>query len=269
MKILLKIMGQKLYHRITKAIAAADSPFPRSGAQSKLIHWQLIQLEPPFNSVYLESQPGEMPIVLMEISDAAAIEQLRTMEQRESLHVRSVFSTANDIAPLLLLLTDEITTNELLDMPEIVTDWMTEPVLIDDLVRRIFSSLKRKQQLRLELKYGVLTLLPESRLLCYSGNTTLLTAAEVAVAELFLHYFGSVISIEDIHLLFKIAGRSIEGSNIRVTMFQLRFKIEAVTRCQFTLINAYNAGYVLRHRHGYDINFSNWEVRQDTATYGV
>ena len=99
MKILLKIMGQKLYHRITKAIAAADSPFPRSGAQSKLTHWQLIQLEPPFNSVYLESQPEEMPIVLMEISDAAAIEQLRTMEQRESLHVRSVFSTANDIAP--------------------------------------------------------------------------------------------------------------------------------------------------------------------------
>ena len=113
----------------------------------------------------------------------------------------------------------------------------------------------------------MLTLLPESRLLCYSGNTTLLTAAEVAVAELFLHYFGSVISIEDIHLLFKIAGRSIEGSNIRVTMFQLRFKIEAVTRCQFTLINAYNTGYVLRHTHGNDPNFSHWEVRQDTATY--
>lgn len=267
MKIVLKVMGQTLYQRITKAMAAANSPFPRSSAQGKLIHWQLIELEPPFNGDCLDTPLGELSIVLMEVSNAAAIENLTTIERRESLHIRSVFSLAHELAPLIVLLRHDISTNELLDMPDIVTDWVTEPISINDLVRRIFFSLKRKQQLRSELGYGVLTLLPESRLLCYSGDTTLLTAAEVSVAELFLHYFGTVISIEDIHLLFKLGGRSIEGSNIRVTMFQLRFKIEAVTRCQFTLINAYNAGYVLRHIQGHDSNFPDLEARQDTATY--
>ena len=269
MKIALKIMGQMLFARITKAMAAANSPFPRSSNQGKLIHWQLIQLESPFNSGHLESPPGELSITLMEVDDAATVENLRAIERRESLHVRSVFSFTYELSPLILVLRREITTNELLDMPDIISDWMTEPVPMDDLVRRVFAGLKRKQQLRSELGYGVLTLLPESRLLCYANDTTLLTAAEVSVAELFLNYFGTVISIEDIHLLFKLAGRSTEGSNIRVTMFQLRFKIEAVTRCRFTLINAYNTGYVLRHVQGYEPNFPSFEARQDRAVYNI
>jgi hypothetical protein len=104
-------------------------------------------------------------------------------------------------------------------------------------------------------------------MLCYAGDTTQLTASEVAVAELFLNHFGTLIPTEDIHLLFKLSGRSTEGSNIRVTMFQLRFKIEAVTRCQFTLTNSYNSGYVMRHVNSYDAQppSNPLEAWQDTA----
>jgi hypothetical protein len=58
--------------------------------------------------------------------------------------------------------------------------------------------------------------------------------------------------MEEIQLLFKLAGRSTEGSNVRVTMFQLRFKVEALTHCQFTLTSAYAEGYVLRHSKSHD-----------------
>lgn len=268
MKILLKVMGPSLYSRITKAIAAANSPFPRSSAQGKLIHWQLVELEPPFNSSYLENSIGEYSIMLMEVADLVTIENIRTIEQRESLHVRSLYSLDHELAPLIMILEQDILIQDLLHMPEIVSDWVIEPVSINDLVRRMFAGMKRRQRLRAELGYGILTLLPESRMLCYAGNSTQLTTSEVAVAELFLHHFGTVIPIEDIHLLFKLAGRSTEGSNIRVTMFQLRFKIEAVSRCQFTLTNTYNAGYVLRHVHSQDPGFPELEARQETATYG-
>ncbi len=268
MKIVLKVLGDSLYHRVTKALAAANSPFPRSCAQGKLIHWKLVRLEPPFSSQVLDNAPGEWSVVLIEVSDQVTIENLRTIEQRESLHVRSMHRPEHPLAPLIMVLRQDIVATDLLHMPEIVYDWMIEPVSMHDLVRRMFSGLRRRQRLSAEQGYGVLTLLTESRTLCYAGNSTQLTASEVSVAELFLQYFGTVIPLEDIHLLFKLAGRSIEGSNIRVTMFQLRFKIEAVTRCQFTLTNTYNAGYVLRHVHAPDANFPDLEARQEMATYG-
>jgi len=247
LKILLKVMGASLYHRVTRALASSNSPFPRSSTQGKLIHWQLVELLPPFDSSCLDNASEELSFVLMEVDDLVIIENLRTMEQRESLHVRSMYSLEHKLAPLILVLKHDIQNSDLLDMPEIVSDWMIEPVSINDLVRRMFTGMKRRHRLRSELGYGILTLLPESRML--------------------LNHFGTVIPIEDIHLLFKIAGRSTEGSNIRVTMFQLRFKIEAVSRCQFTLTNTYNAGYVLRHVHTPDAGYTDLEANQDVATY--
>ena len=269
MKIVLKIMGHTLYHRITKALASNKSPFPRASAEGKLITWHLVSLTPPFNSDYVENPNGELSIVIMEAQDIATIENIRMVERRESLHVRTSHGLPQEISPVIMVLEREILSSELLDMPEIVFDWLIEPVSLDDLVRRIFSSLKRNQRLRTELGYGVLTLLPDSRMLCYAGDTALLTTSEVAVAELFLNHFGMLIPTEDIHLLFKLSGRSTDGSNIRVTMFQLRFKIEAVTRCQFTLTNAYNTGYVMRHSSSYESKPPppTLEACQETAKY--
>ncbi|MCE2870264.1 MAG: hypothetical protein LW714_02480 [Oxalobacteraceae bacterium] len=269
MKIVLRVMGHALYQRITKALASTKSPFPRAGTEGKLINWQLVPLTPPFNSDYVENPTGELSVVIMEAQDLATIENLRMIERRESLHVRSKHGLTQEITPVVMVLGKEIPAAELLDMPEIVFDWLTEPVSLDDLVRRIFASLKRNQRLRSEHGYGVLTLLPDSRMLCYAGDTAQLTASEVAVAELFLNHFGTLIPTEDIHLLFKLSGRSTEGSNIRVTMFQLRFKIEAVTRCQFTLTNAYNSGYVMRHVNAYDSKppAPTLEAWQETAKY--
>jgi hypothetical protein len=84
-----------------------------------------------------------------------------------------------------------------------------------------------------------------------------------------MHHFGSVIMFEDIVLIFKLLGKSTEGSNIRVTMFQLRFKIEAITHCQITLMSIYKEGYALRHSKNYDpgFPFEEFEARQEVAVY--
>lgn len=269
MKIVLKIIGHTLYQQVTRSLASGKSPFPRSSSEGKLLTWQLVPLSPPFKSEYVENPFGDLVVVIMEAQDLAAIENVRMIERRESLHARLSHSLSQEISPLIMVLGREIPVSELLDMPEIVFDWLIEPVSLDDLVRRIFSSLKRNQQLRSELGYGVLTLLPDSRMLCYAGDTAQLTASEVAIAELFINNFGTVIPNEDIHLLFKLSGRSIEGSNIRVTMFQLRFKIEAVTRCQFTLTNSYSSGYVMRHVNAYDTKIppNSLEAWQETVRY--
>ena len=76
MKIVLKIIGNTLYQRITKAIASAKSPFPRSGADGKLITWQLLPMAPPFNSDCVENTSSELSVVIMEAQDLAIIEDV-------------------------------------------------------------------------------------------------------------------------------------------------------------------------------------------------
>jgi hypothetical protein len=80
---------------------------------------------------------------------------------------------------------------------------------------------------------------------------------------------GSVVPIEEIFLLFRLAGRSTSGSNIRVTIFQLRFKIELLTRNHFSLVCAYGEGYALRPVRTPDKRprWPQYEARQPVAVY--
>jgi DNA-binding winged helix-turn-helix (wHTH) protein len=57
---------------------------------------------------------------------------------------------------------------------------------------------------------------------------------------------GTVIPIKDLIMLFKSSGKSTEGSNIRVTIFQLRLKLEMLTKSQYALVSVYKQGYCLR-----------------------
>jgi DNA-binding winged helix-turn-helix (wHTH) protein len=52
--------------------------------------------------------------------------------------------------------------------------------------------------------------------------------------------------MKELILLFKSTGKSTEGSNIRVTIFQLRLKLEMLTRSRYTLASVYRQGYCLR-----------------------
>jgi DNA-binding response OmpR family regulator len=271
MRIILKVMGRSLYGKLAKEMAALNSPFPRRYKQGKTIAWQLVLLEHSPQAEDLANHPSSLVIVLIDAPDLNIVEHLRAVERQEFLYLNTLSEYPHGIGPIIILFQPDALMPELLEFPDIVSDWMFAPISMHDLARRMFASLRRKQLLQAELRFGALTLLPESRKLCYFSDSTHLTPSELAVAELFLHHFGSVILLEDITLMFKLSGRSTEGSNIRVTMFQLRFKIEALTHCQFTLLNIYKEGYALRHTRSYDPGFSfpELELRQEVAFYGV
>ncbi len=269
MKVCLRVMGDQLLARVAAEIARADSAFPRQFTPHVPLQWQIEKLLHPFNATCLESTTPHATVMLLEAHDAAFVDELWSIASRDydaiardsrnegprdrasRSHRRQEGQDGERkrvaAAPVILVFDRELPTAQLMEMPAIVTDWVIGPDAMHDLVRRVFIALKRRQHLVTTPVDARPSLRLESRRLYHGDQAILLTPSEVAVAELFLARFGSVIPLDEIQLLFKLAGRSVEGSNVRVTMFQLRFKIEALTRCHYTLTSAYGQGYVLRH----------------------
>lgn len=247
MKIFLRVMGDRLVGRVATELAARDSAFPRQLGPDTLLHWQIERLTEPFCAAYLDNTPARISVVLVEVESAATVEALWALGGREYASICS--RNANDCppAPVILVFDREYPTSELVEMPLLVTDWISGVAAMHDLARRVVASLRRQRHLQERLGGGLLTLNCETRRLVFNDtDSILLSVSELPLAELFLTHMGSVLPLEEICLLFRLAGRSTSGSNIRVTIFQLRFKIELLTRNYFSVVCAYGEGYALR-----------------------
>mgnify|MGYP002737806200 CR=1 FL=1 len=252
MKVCLRVMGERLPARVAAEIARADSAFPRQFTAQAPLHWQIELLASPVSATCLASSPAHATVILLEAHDPAFVDELWSIASRDYDAIardarHRADSDREATAPVILVFNRELPTSQLMEMPAIVTDWVVGLDAMHELARRVFSALKRRHPQVTAPEDSRPGLRLDSRRLCHGDRSILLTPSEVAVAELFLARFGSVIPLDEIQLLFKLAGRSVEGSNVRVTMFQLRFKIEALTRCHYTLTSAYGQGYVLRH----------------------
>ncbi len=272
MKIFLRVMGQKLLERLVAELAALDSAFPRQIRPDRLLCWQIECIAPPFCAAYLDNSPARVSVVLIEAGQTTIIEQLWTLAGRNDAALCS--SNVHDCppAPVILVFDREHPTSELVEMPVLVTDWVSGETAMHDLARRVIASLRRQKHLHEHLGGGMLTLNSETRRLRFNDtDSILLSAAEVPLAELLLTHIGSVVPMEEINLLFRLAGRSTSGSNIRVTIFQLRFKIELLTHNYFSVTCAYGEGYALRTARSKE-GRSPWpqfEARQQMAAYNV
>jgi len=153
------------------------------------------------------------------------------------------------MSPIVLIFRSHTVLADAPDFPDFVADWICTPFLITDLARRVISSLRRKNILKTKLHFGSLSLVPDLRVLSYQAKGIHLTPSEYSLAELFLNQMGTVIPLKDLVMLFKSSGKSTEGSNIRVTIFQLRLKLEMLTKSQYTLASVYKQGYVLRAKN--------------------
>jgi len=252
MRVLLKIMGKRLLEAVAKEIAKSESAFPRQFGTSSSIQWHIEALTGPFHSGLLENNAERSAVVLVEAHDISTIEQLWSVQSREYFANAEADRSDDLLAPVILVFNQILPLSAFIELPAVIFDWVNGLDAMQDLARRVYASLKRQKHLFMRADSSHLVLAAESRRLCYAGDAILLTPSEVSIAELFLARLGSVIPMEEIQLLFKLAGRSTEGSNVRVTMFQLRFKVEALTHCQFTLTSAYAEGYVLRHSKSND-----------------
>ena len=153
------------------------------------------------------------------------------------------------MSPIVLIFRSHSVLADAPDFPDFVADWICTPFLISDLARRVISSLRRKNILKTKLHFGSLTLVPDLRVLSYQAKGIHLTPSEYSLAELFLNQMGTVIPMKDLVMLFKSSGKSTEGSNIRVTIFQLRLKLEMLSKSHYTLASVYKQGYVLRPKN--------------------
>lgn len=248
MKITLKIVGDELFSYLDKEVGALNHAFPKLAKQNDHIEWQVTHLPNNLKPENLLSYPESASVLLIDAQDASFIDKIERMKKTELTFIKDPPFLPIVLSPVVLVFRSQALLAETPDFPELVADWICMPYALPDLVRRIVASLKRKNILKTKLRFGSLTLLPESRVISFQGKTIHLTPSEFALAELFLNQMGTVIPIKDLVMLFKSTGKSTEGSNIRVTIFQLRLKLEMLTKSQFTLASVYKQGYCLKQK---------------------
>jgi DNA-binding winged helix-turn-helix (wHTH) protein len=187
-------------------------------------------------------------VILVEVHDLSVIEAIHVMERKELAFLDHSGTSLPRLAPLIAIFDSPTVLAEVRDLPELISDWIFLPLDPNELARRIHSTLKRKNIIKTKLRYGVLSVIAESRTLVFFGNTMQLTRSEFALADLFLSQMGTVIPLADLALLFRSTGKSTSGSNIRVTVFQLRLKLEMLTKGQYTVTSVYKQGYCLKQK---------------------
>jgi DNA-binding response OmpR family regulator len=190
---------------------------------------------------------GGASLIIVEANDLCLIDSLQSIEKKELAVLNQVGQVAR-LAPLVAVFSSPEVLSDVRDLPELISDWVFLPIQPCELARRIFSALKRKNIIRAKLLYGALSLNADSRSLQFFEKSIHMTRSEYALLELFLSQMGTVIPLTDLAMLFRATGKSTEGSNIRVTIFQLRLKLEMLTKGQYTVVSVYKQGYCLKQK---------------------
>lgn len=248
MKITLKVIGRDLFSLLNEQLGKLNAAFPKLSSQVEHYEWEIVELV-TVRPEHLLSYPDIPSVLLIDAQEPAYIEKIQLLEKKELTFIKDPPFLPIVMSPIVLIFRSHSVLAEAPDFPDFVADWICTPFLVSDLARRVIVSLRRKNILKTRLHFGALTLVPDLRVLSYQAKAIHLTPSEFALAELFLNQMGTVIPIKDLVMLFKSSGKSTEGSNIRVTIFQLRLKLEMLTKSHFTLASVYKQGYVLRTKN--------------------
>lgn len=127
-----------------------------------------------------------------------------------------------------------------------VTEWLFAGFSPEELVFRLLALLRSRQVRSFALPGAALTFTPGVNTLHFKHSSVRLSPSEFEVAELFFERFGTVIGLGELARRFEQSGKSSAMSNIRVTVFQLRHKLEELTHGALTIDTVYRRGYVLR-----------------------
>ena len=247
MQLELKVIGERLFKTVMFSFPTLAETLLQLCCETDPIKAVVTQFEekPQVKDFLLEA--GVATVILVEATDLSLIESLHAMERKELAFLGQAGSTTR-LAPVIAVFDSADLLSEVRELPDIISDWTFFPVEPVELARRTFSALKRKNIVKTKVLYGALSLISDSRVLLFFGNGVNLTRSEFALMELFLSQMGTVIPLTDLAMLFRSTGKSTEGSNIRVTIFQLRLKLEMLTKGQYTVTSVYKQGYCLKQR---------------------
>jgi len=247
MRLELKVIGERLFDTIIFHYSTLADTLLQLCCDTDPIDLVVTRIEekPQVKDFLIEA--GGASVILVEATDLFLIESLQSMDRKEFAFLGQAGSAAR-LLPLITVFDSPQLLSEVRELPDIISDWTFFPVEPIELTRRIFSALKRKNIVKTKVLYGALSLVSESRALLFFGNAVHLSRSEFALMELFLSQMGTVIPLVDLAMLFRSTGKSTEGSNIRVTIFQLRLKLEMLTKGQYTVTSVYKQGYCLKQK---------------------
>ncbi|NEX63062.1 winged helix-turn-helix domain-containing protein [Noviherbaspirillum galbum] len=253
----LKIIGKQLFRRLFEESKKEDSAFPRKFRRDEL-EWKLTYTTTDLTVSDLLCCEDVPSALLIEARNTAMISKIQTLEEELVSFLRRNSELSCTLAPVIFVFQSHESIGDTLDFPEFISDWVFWPVPVEDLSRRILSAFLRKRILKGLVRFGAVTLIPETRSIGYNDQSLRLTPTEYTLAEAFLRKMGTVIPFKDLVMLFQAAGKSTSPNNIRVAIFQLRSKLEALTRSRITLLNVYKQGYCLRQA-----------IRRNTEDYAL
>jgi DNA-binding winged helix-turn-helix (wHTH) protein len=127
-----------------------------------------------------------------------------------------------------------------------VDQWLFSNFGPGELAFRILRILTYRQSRMYRFGAGTIGLSPRTRTMEFNDKKVKLSPSELTLAELFLSKPGSVISLQDLVAFFTDAGKSSGLNNIRVTICQLRLKLEELSNSQWTILAVHRRGYSLR-----------------------
>ncbi len=241
MQIKLKTIGKDLYIHLLKEVAKLPKTYKQDIAE-----WQVEYMSLNFSPTDLVGFSDAPSVVLVDADDTKLVEKIQQMDVEVQGFIKSHPDLPLVRTPIIFIFKSQNCLLHTHDFPDFVSDWIFSPVTVPELARRIFSALKRQKILKTRLEFGLLTLVPETNTIFYEGKVLHLPASEFMLAELFFKQMGMVIPFKDLVFFFRSNGKSCEANNIRVAIFQLRLKLEMLTKSQIMLSSIYKKGYCMR-----------------------
>lgn len=245
MEMTLKVVNRNLYSFLSGAVPSLPRSF-----KCVSIKWKIALVDNELRPADFVGFPDSPSTFLVEASDVATIHSIRLMQNDIHALKRKNPGLPLVLAPLICAVDEEAGGNRVDDLPDFISDWIFAPINVQELGRRIVSCLTRQRLMMAHVRAGLVTLMPDTRSISCGGKTLRLSPSEFMLADLFFNQFGTIISFDQLSLFFKSKGKSTEASNIRVAIYQLRLKLDMLTKSQISLTSVYKKGYCLRNDGG-------------------
>lgn len=245
MKLQLKIVGKNLFETISKSISYGVFSFPEKFFNES-IHWSFVDLSAESGLEDLSSVNDGKSVLLIDGRDNASIKCLQRLEYQIRLLKKDKSREYCATSPVIVLFPKEKT--DIWNFSDIVVDWIYSPINSIELANRIFFRLNLNQTLKEILQFGGVTLSRETHQAHYEDRFIRLSPSEFFLLEFLLMRMGAVASLKDLEELFRSIGRSSRSNNIRVTTFQLRLKLEILSKSRVTISCVRGKGYCLRQK---------------------
>ena len=249
MQVKLRVVGSNaLFEKVSRQFDMSN-PLLRRLTEKEDIEWQVVYASERLAPEDFLCFPDMPNVILIDARKRDLIRKIEVMRSQVYATARSNGDIPLVFAPVAVVFDTASTPDSVVDIPDFVSDWLYSDAGPTEWMYRILFCLRKQKIVKRQLRFGSLTLMPELHSVSYEKNTIRLSPSEYALADFFFGKLGTTIRSEELAAFFSAHGKSTDANNIRVAIYQLRLKLEKLTRSQLRIESIYKQGYCLRHSH--------------------